>query len=196
MPELIKKLLNHFLIGVFAIIPIVIILQIIIFVKGLVTNLFSAVYIFSDSSVYTAIIFIISFALLAWIGNTIVQKGGSWVIKAFDFVIDRIPLLNTIYRVTKKVINMFLSHDQAIAKEVVYVEYPKEGIWVPAYVTNRHDNKYILFIPTSPNPTSGFTVIVDKSRVVKSTMDIEDATSFIVSVGVDYEKAFEVKQLP
>ncbi|MDD1610264.1 MAG: DUF502 domain-containing protein [Methylococcaceae bacterium] len=196
MHELIKKLLNYFLIGVFAIIPIVIVLQIIIFVKGLISDLFRAVSVFSDSNVYTVLIFIISFALLAWIGHTIAQKGGSWVIKTFDFVIDRIPLLNTIYRVTKKVINMFLSHDQAIAKEVVYVEYPKEGVWVPAYVTNRQDNKYILFIPTSPNPTSGFTVIVDKSKVIKSTMDIEQATSFIVSVGVDFDKASEVNQLP
>lgn len=196
MHQLIKKLLNHFLIGVFAVIPIVIVLEIIIFVQGLISHLFGIVYVFADSYVYTAIVFIISFILMVSIGRTIVQKGGSWIIRMFDVVIDKIPLLNTVYRVMKKVINMFLSHDQAIAKEVVYVEYPKDGIWVPAYVTNRQDNKYILFIPTSPNPTSGFTVIVDKSRVVNSTMNIEEATSFIVSVGVDYDKSFEIKQLP
>ncbi len=196
MQELTKKLLNHFLIGVFAIIPIVIVIEIILFVKAMVSNLFSVVYVFADSYLYTAIVFIISFMLLVSIGNTIVQKGGSWIIRTFDFVIDRIPLLNTIYRVTKKVINMFLSHDEAIAKEVVYVEYPKDGIWVPAYVTNRQDDKYILFIPTSPNPTSGFTVIVDKSKVINSTMNIEEATSFIVSVGVDFDKASEINLLP
>lgn len=192
----IKKLLNHFLIGVFAIIPIVIVLEIIVFVQGMVSNLFSVVYVFADSYIYTAIVFIISFMILVSIGRTIVQKGGSWIIRTFDFIIEKIPLLNTVYRVMKKVIDMFLSHDEAIAKEVVYVEYPKDGIWVPAYVTNRQDDKYILFIPTSPNPTSGFTVIVDKSKVVNSTMNIEEATSFIVSVGVDYNKASEVNQLP
>jgi uncharacterized membrane protein len=196
MNELIKKLLNYFLIGVFAIIPIVIVLQIIIFVKSLVSDLFQIVYVFAeDNYLYTAIVFIISFMLLVSIGNTIAQKGGSWIIKMFDFVIDKIPLLNTIYRVLKKVINMFLSHDEAIAKEVVYLEYPKEGVWVPAYVTNRYDDKYILFIPTSPNPTSGFTVIVDKSKIVKSAMNIEEATSFIVSVGVDFDKASETNLL-
>jgi uncharacterized membrane protein len=196
MHELTKKLLNYFLIGVFAIIPIVIVLQIIIFVKALVSTLFQAVYVFADSYVYTAIVFIISFTILVWIGRTIAQKGGSLIIRMFDFVIDRIPLLNTIYRVTKKIITMFSSQDEAIAKEVVYIEYPKDGLWVPAYVTNRQDNKYILFIPTSPNPTSGFTVIVDKSKVINSTMNIEQATSFIVSVGVDYDKASEVNLLP
>jgi len=196
MNELTKKLLNYFLIGVFAIIPIVIVLQIILFVKGLVSNLFEIVYVFADSYIYTGIVFVISFALLVSIGHTIAQKGASWIIRMFDVVIDRIPLLNTIYRVTKKVINMFLSHDQAIAKEVVYVEYPKDGVWVPAYVTNRQGDKYILFVPTSPNPTSGFTVIVDKSKVIASEMDIEAATSFIVSVGVDFDNASEVNKLP
>ena len=156
---------------------------------------FTFVYGFSDSYLYTALVFAVSFILLVSIGNTIVKKGRSWVIGIFDFIIDRIPFLNTIYRVLKKVINMFSSHEKTMAKEVVYVEYPKEGIWVPAYVTNRHGDKYILFIPTSPNPTSGFTVIVDKSKLIKSDMDIEEATSFIVSVGVDYNKAEEANQL-
>ena len=196
MNELTKKLLNYFLIGVFAVIPIVIVLQIIIFVKGLVSNLFNVVYDVSDNYIYTALVFAISFVILVSIGSTIVKKGRSWVIGIFDFVIDRIPFLNTIYRVLKKVISMFSSHEQTMTKEVVYVEYPKEGIWVPAYVTNKYDDKYILFIPTSPNPTSGFTVIVDKSKLIKSAMNIEEATSFIVSVGVDYNKASEANNLP
>jgi uncharacterized membrane protein len=196
MNEFTKKLLNEFLIGVFAVIPIVVVLQIIIFVKELVSELFQVVYGFSDNYLYTAMVFAISFIILVSIGSTIVKKGRSWVISAFDFVIDRIPFLNTIYRVLKKVINMFSSHEQKMAKEVVYVEYPKDGVWVPAYVTNKHENKYVLFIPTSPNPTSGFTVIVDKSKLVKSNMDIEEATSFIVSVGVDYNKASEANNLP
>jgi uncharacterized membrane protein len=196
MNELAKKLLNYFLIGVFAVIPIVIVLQIIIFVKDLVSNLFNVVYVVSDNYLYTALVFAVSFIILVSIGSTIVKKGRSWVISIFDFIIERIPFLNTIYRVLKKVINMFSSREQTMTKEVVYVEYPKEGIWVPAYVTNKHDDKYILFIPTSPNPTSGFTVIVDKSKLVKSAMNIEEATSFIVSVGVDYNKASEANKLP
>jgi uncharacterized membrane protein len=195
MNELTKKLLNYFLIGIFSVIPIVIVLQIILFVKELVSDLFRVVYAFSDNYLYTGIVFAVSFVLLVYIGRTIVQKGRSLVISVFDAIIGRIPFLNTIYRVLKKVINMLSSHEQTLAKEVVYVEYPKDGIWVPAYVTNRYEDKYILFIPTSPNPTSGFTVIVDKSKLIKSAMDIEEATSFIVSVGVDFNKASETINL-
>ena len=196
MNEYAKKLLNDFLIGVFAVIPIVIVLQIILFVKELVSELFQIVYGFADSYLYTALVFAVSFIILVSIGSTIVKKGRSWIIGVFDFVIARIPFLNTIYRVLKKVINMFSSREQTMAKEVVYVEYPKDGVWVPAYVTNKHDDKYVLFVPTSPNPTSGFTVIVDKSKLIKSAMNIEEATSFIVSVGVDYNKASEANKLP
>lgn len=195
MKELLKKPLNYFLIGVLAVIPVVIVLQIMIFVRDRVSDLFQLVYGYSDNYLYTVLFFTVSFLILVYIGHKIAQEGRSWVIAMIDYVIERIPFLNTIYRVLKKVISMFSSHDQTIAKEVVYVEYPKEGVWVPAYVTNRHDDKYVLFIPTSPNPTSGFTVIVDKSKVVASAMNIEEATSFIVSVGVDYEKASETSRL-
>ena len=91
---------------------------------------------------------------------------------------------------------MFSSSNKQFAKEVVYFEYPKDGIWVPAYVTNRFESKYVLFIPTSPNPTSGFTVVVDKAKVLKSSMNIEEASSFIVSIGVDYDKITELNNLP
>jgi uncharacterized membrane protein len=196
MKELIKKLLNYFLIGVLAVIPIVIILQIMIFVKDRVSDLFQMVYGYADNYLYTILVFAVSFFILVYIGRKLVQEGKSWVIGAFDHVIERIPLMNTIYRVLKKVINMFSSHDRTISKEVVYVEYPKDDMWMTAYVTNRYDDKYVLFVPTSPNPTSGFTVIVDKSKVIKSAMNIEEASSFIISVGVDYGKVSEVSKLP
>jgi len=79
---------------------------------------------------------------------------------------------------------------------VVYIEYPKDGLWVPGYVTNKKGDMYVLYVPTSPNPTSGFTLIVHESKVVKSGMSLEDVTSFIVSVGVDYDKDSEISKLP
>lgn len=57
---------------------------------------------------------------------------------------------------------------------------------MPAYVTNKDGDFYVLFVPTSPNPTSGFTVIVHEEKVKKTEMTIEEVTRFIVSVGVDF----------
>ncbi len=189
-----NKILNFFLIGILAFIPIVVILQIVVFVKDFFSELFKMVYNYSDNYFMTITLFIISFSLFTYVGYR-VSLGKSLIIASIDAVIERIPLLNTVYRVTKKVVNMFSGHEKKPAKEVVYVEYPKEGIWVPAYITNQEGDMYILFIPTSPNPTSGFTVIIHKSRVRKSTMNIEEATSLIISVGVDFDKSAEIISL-
>jgi uncharacterized membrane protein len=196
MKDKLKKLFNYFLIGIFAVIPIAVIIKILFFVKDLLADMVRFVYGYADSTLYTVLFLGLSCVVLISIGYKLVEEGRFWVIAAIDFIMDRIPFLSTIYRVLKKVISMFSSQNQNLSKEVVYVEYPKEGIWVPAYVTNRAADKYVLFIPTSPNPTSGFTVIVSKDKVLESAMNIEEATSFIVSVGVDYDKVSELSKLP
>lgn len=190
-----KKLLNYFLIGVLAFIPIYVIGQIVFFVNDRFTDLIKFVYGYYDNYFVTILIFVGSFTLFSYVGYR-VSMGTSWIISTIDVVINRIPLLNTVYRVIKKVVNMISGHEKKEAREVVYIEYPKEGLWVPAYVTNRENDRYILFVPTSPNPTSGFTVIVHESKIHKSKMDIEQATSFIISVGVDYDKSDEANNLP
>ncbi|MDP1667320.1 MAG: hypothetical protein Q8L79_19615, partial [Methylobacter sp.] len=65
----------------------------------------------------------------------------------------------------------------------------------PAYVTNKVGEMLVVYVPTSPNPTSGFTIIVHQSKVVKSNMDIEAVTSFIVSVGVDLTQKEDLEKL-
>jgi len=190
-----KKLLNYALIGIVALIPVVVILQIVLFVKDRFTDLFRFVYGYSDNYFITFLLFGVSFAVITYIGHR-VSLGRFSIIAAFEKLVERIPLLSTIYRVTKKLVHMIAGHELQEPREVVYVEYPKEGVWVPAYVTNRVQDRYILFVPTSPNPTSGFAVIVHESKVIRSEMSIEQVTSFIISVGADFEKLSEVNKLP
>lgn len=190
-----KKLLNYALIGILALIPVVVILQIVLFVKDRLTDLFRFVYGYSDNYLVTFLLFGASFAMITYIGHRI-SLGRFSIIAAFEKLIERIPLLSTIYRVTKKLVHMIAGHELQEPREVVYVEYPKESLWVPAYVTNKIEDRYVLFVPTSPNPTSGFAVIVHESKVIRSSMSIEQVTSFIISVGADYEKLPEATQLP
>ena len=110
-------------------------------------------------------------------------------------IIDRIPVIRTIYRISNKLVQLFEKPETNQAKEIVLIEYPKDGLWVPGYVTNSAGEMLVVYIPTSPNPTSGFTVIVHHSKVKKSSMNIEDVTSFIISVGVDLYQKDEFKQL-
>ena len=194
MHTYINSIIKKFLIGVLAFIPVAVILQLLVFVEHIASNIVTFVYGYFDSYLVTGLLFVFSFASFAYIGHR-VAVGRSFFVGSIDNLINRIPILNTVYRVTKKIVNLISGHEQTEAREVVYIEYPKEGLWVPAYVTNKEKDKYILFVPTSPNPTSGFTIIVHESKVVKSEMDIEEATSFIISVGVDFEKAEEVDKL-
>jgi len=195
MPQFLKRISNYFLIGILAFIPIVVILQIVLFMKELISNSFQLVYDYSDNYFITLIVFFLSFSLFVYVGYRLNRMGGTWIIALIDATVNRIPLLNTIYRVTKKVVNLFSGHEHKESREVVFTEYPKEDVWVPAYVTNKEKDMYILFIPTSPNPTSGFTVIVHESKIIKSKMSIEEATSFIVSVGVDFNHHDNLQQL-
>lgn len=194
MHTYINSIIKKFLIGVLAFIPVAVILQLLVFVEHIASNIVTFVYGYFDSYLVTGLLFVFSFASFAYVGHR-VSVGRSFIVGTIDDLINRIPLLNTVYRVTKKIVNLVSGHEQTEAREVVYIEYPKEGLWVPAYVTNKEKDKYILFVPTSPNPTSGFTIIVHESKVIKSEMDIEEATSFIISVGVDFEKAHEVDKL-
>lgn len=195
MNDYLKRIANFFLIGVFAFIPIVVILQIVLFMKDFISGTFQIVYGYWDNYLITITIFIVSFYFFVYIGYRLSNVGRSWIVGVIDNVINRIPLLNSIYRVTKKVVNMFSGHEKKNPREVVFTEYPKDDVWVPAYVTNKVEDMYILFIPTSPNPTSGFTVIVHESKIVKSKMNIEEATSFIISVGVDFNHADNLQDL-
>ncbi len=195
MNDYLKRIANYFLIGVLAFIPIVVILQIVIFMKEFISGSFQFVYGYWDNYLITISIFIFSFYAFVYVGYRLTKAGGSWIIRLIDNTVNRIPLLNSVYRVTKKVVNMFSGHEQRGAREVVYTEYPKDDVWVPAYVTNKVDDMYILFIPTSPNPTSGFTVIVHESKIIKSEMNIEEATSFIISVGVDFNHIDNLQKL-
>ena len=195
MNAYLKRIANYFLIGILAFIPVMVILQIVLFMKEFISGTFQIVYGYWDNYLITFSIFVFSFYLFVYIGYRLTKVEGSWVIRLIDNIVNRIPLLNSVYRVTKKVVNMFTGHESKGAREVVFTEYPKDDVWVPAYVTNKVDDMYILFIPTSPNPTSGFTVIVHESKVIKSKMNIEEATSFIISVGVDFNHIDNLQKL-
>ena len=187
-----KTLSNYFLIGILAILPIVIVLQIVIFVEEMLRNLFHSVYGYTANNIWiTFLAFLTAIAVVVFIGYR-VKYGKSHIIHSFELLIDRIPILSTIYRITKKILQQISEERDKEDKEIVYVEYPKDGLWVPGYVTNRDGEMYVIYVPTSPNPTSGFTIIVHESKLVHSEMDLEEVTSFIVSVGVDYHKESEM----
>lgn len=193
--HLLKSTLNDFLIGTMAVLPILIVVWIVMFLADLLLGTVFGVQQYVGNAGATLVAFAGVFALLAYIGHSINRRRRSLVISVIDYSIGKVPFFNTVYRVSQRLIDLFRNKPET-QREVVYIEYPKDGMWLPAYLTNREGDRCVVFIPTSPNPTNGFTVIVHESKVVKSQLDISEATSFIVSLGAEFPKAQEVLSLP
>ncbi|EIC29733.1 MULTISPECIES: DUF502 domain-containing protein [Methylomicrobium] len=194
MASKLKTLVNDVLIGIVGFVPIVLIFQIIVYVQRALKNFVLLVHGKYDNSLVTIVLFAAAIGLLAYFGK-LLKQDRAHLLYYLESLIQRIPIIGSIYRVTRKLLRLFLTAEESQLREAVYVEYPKDGMWVPAYVTNRIGDCYILYIPTSPNPTSGFTVMVHKSKVMQSQMNIEEVSSFVISVGVDFAKSEEAKTL-
>lgn len=195
MLSFIKSSLKYFIVGILALIPVVIVMQVLVFLETILRDFFIYVYGYSNNIFLTVLAFTLSFIAIAYTGYRVTVSEKMWMLHQLELLINRIPMIRTIYRVSKKLVNLLGSREKSVAKEIVLIEYPKEGLWVPGYVTNKAGEMLVVYVPTSPNPTSGFTIIVHRSKVVKSSMDIEAVTSFIVSVGVDLTQKEELEKL-
>lgn len=195
MLSFIKSSLKYFIVGILALIPVVIVMQVLVFLETILRDFFIYVYGYSNNVFLTVLAFTLSFVAIAYTGYRVTVSEKMWMLHQLELLINRIPMIRTIYRVSKKLVNLLGSQEKSVAKEIIFIEYPKEGLWVPGYVTNKVGEMLVVYVPTSPNPTSGFTIIVHQSKVVKSSMDIEAVTSFIVSVGVDLTQKEELEKL-
>ena len=195
MLNFIKSGMKYFIVGILALIPVVIVIQVLVFLETILRDFFIYIYGYSSNILITILAFTLSFFAIAYTGYRITISEKMWMLHQIELLINRIPMIRTIYRVTQKLVNLFGRQETSEAKEIIFIEYPKEGLWVPGYITNKVGEMLVVYVPTSPNPTSGFTIIVHRSKVVKSKMDIEAVTSFIVSVGVDLHQKEELEKL-
>jgi uncharacterized membrane protein len=194
MKASLQRFFGYFLIGTLGVLPIVIIIQIVIYVERLLRDFVLNIYGRYENILIPVILFAAAISFLAYVGY-LLKQDKAYVLYFLEKFISRIPLLGTIYRVSKKILGLFRGDEENRLREVVYIEYPKDGLWVPAYITNRIRDQLVLYVPTSPNPTSGFTIIVHESKIVHSDMSIEEASSFVISLGVDLPKPDEATRL-
>ncbi len=190
-----KQFFRYLFVGALALIPLFVVIQLVFWVKSLTLQVFDFVSSYTNSGLYTFALFIIIITLLVFIGASIEKAGKSFFISTIDRLFERVPAIGTIYSILKKITELFKPNNKDIKKEVVLVEYPKKDLWVPSYVLSKNDDIYVLFVPTSPNPTSGYTVIVDKSKVKATTLTVAQASQFIVSMGADFIKKEEISQI-
>ena len=131
------------------------------------------------------VIFITGFFLTNFAGRRII---GFW-----ENLLDRIPLVRSIYSSVKQVTQTILSSDGETFNEVLLIEYPRKGVWTLCFKTSDSPKTFekatgeqlvTVFVPTTPNPTSGFILFVPKTDVKKIDIDVEDALKLVMSLGV------------
>ena len=188
-----RRFIRYIFIGTLSLFPIAIVAILINVIKDLGVDVFFRLMDITNSYTKTFVLIAIILFFIAAIGYAIERYGRTAVMSLIDSIMERIPAIKTIYSVAIKVTNLFQGKDENAKKEVVLVEYPKEDVWILAYVINRHKDVLVLFAPTSPNPTSGYTVIVKKEKVIKVDISLEEASAFVISMGSDFIKAEEIE---
>lgn len=118
---------------------------------------------------------------------------GQWWLVQGGRVLHRIPIVKSIYSSVKQVSDTLFSSSGNAFREAVLVQYPRAGSWTIAFVTGRpggeaaehlHADYVSLYVPTTPNPTSGFFLMVPRADVIALRMSVDEALKYIISMGV------------
>ncbi|OFZ82932.1 MAG: hypothetical protein A2583_16795 [Bdellovibrionales bacterium RIFOXYD1_FULL_53_11] len=187
---------KHFLTGVFVIIPIGVIVWLAGIVIGIIWDMqymlpdiwqpqrFSARLVFAAGC---TTVLAIGISLLGWASKQIIGKK---ILILLGELIQHIPVLRSIYSALDQLLKTMTDKESGQFSRVVYIEYPRKGLWVIAFVTGPARGAAVppghinIYVPTTPNPTSGFHLIVPESEVKDSHMTVEEAFKTLLSLGI------------
>ncbi|RMF10675.1 MAG: DUF502 domain-containing protein [Alphaproteobacteria bacterium] len=130
---------------------------------------------------------------LTLLGALAANLFGRTLIRLGERLLDRMPIIRSIYGTLKQIFETVVSQKSNSFKEVVLVEYPRRGLWALAFVTSETrgeiDDKtegamVNVFLPTTPNPTSGFLLFVPRKDVIELDMTVDDGIKYVISAGL------------
>ena len=190
---------NYFITGVVVLIPIGFTLYLTKFIVGISSKLIPQNINPNNYLPYAVpgIEILISIIFITIVGGLSLSFLGKRILKLIDDLFKRIPFLRTIYSAILQMTESFSNKDND-KKSVVLVEYPRKGVWAVGFATK--ENKGIMaektnqklinvFVPTTPNPTSGFLLMFPVDDVIHLNMSFEEASKFIVSAGTSSNKS-------
>ena len=140
---------------------------------------------------------VISILLITIVGGISLSFFGRRILKLIDDLFKRIPFLRTVYSAIVQMTETFSQKDDG-RKSVVLIEYPRKGVWAVGFATKENKgematktgkNLINVFVPTTPNPTSGFLLMFPIEDVIYLNMSFEEASKFIVSAGTSGKKS-------
>jgi uncharacterized membrane protein len=189
---------NYFITGVVVLIPIGFTLYLSKFLIGLSSKIIPQNINPNSYLPYSipGIEIIISILIITIVGGLSLSFFGKKILKFIDDLFKRIPLLRTIYTAISQMTETFSNKDSD-KKSVVLIEYPRKGVWAVGFATKENTGEMAVktkqklinvFVPTTPNPTSGFLLMFPIDEVIYLNMTFEEASKFIVSAGTSSGK--------
>lgn len=137
---------------------------------------------------------VIAAALVFATGILVANIIGQWLVARWERFLEKIPVVRPIYSGVKQILETVLSDRTSSFREVVMLEFPRKGCWTYAFIVSVPgpeaareaglDDAVTVFVPTAPNPTSGYVLIVPRSELRPSSASVEEAFKFHVSLGV------------
>lgn len=118
---------------------------------------------------------------------------GNYVVAAWELLLKRIPIVNTIYSSVKQVSDTLFSSSGNAFSKALLIQYPRQGTWTIAFLTGTpngevaqhlNDDFISVYVPTTPNPTSGYFLLVQRSDTIELEMSVDTALKYVVSMGV------------
>ena len=188
-----SKIRNNFIAGIVVLIPIGITLYLTLFFIRISGNIIPKEinpnnYLPFDIPGVEILVALIFITLVGWLSLSFLGKK---FFEIFNNILKKIPILRTIYSAIGQMTESFTKSDNK-QKSVVLLEYPRKGIWAVGFATKKNEgmiednvkeNLINVFVPTTPNPTSGFLLMVPKKDLIYLDVTFEQASKFIVSAG-------------
>ena len=192
------KIRNYFIAGVVILIPIGITVYVTIFLVSISSEMLPKEinpnhYLPYNIPGVEIIISLLLITLIGWLSLSFIGKS---LLNLFNKILKKIPILRTIYSALGQMTETFTKTDKE-RKNVVLVEYPRKGSWAVGFATKENSgeisnktkkNLINVFVPTTPNPTSGFLLMFPKEEVIYLDLTFEEASKFIVSAGTSNPK--------
>jgi uncharacterized membrane protein len=202
---------KYLIAGLLTWMPLAITIWVMLWVVGLMDGMFNAVLSLFGTLVpglaqlkdIPGLGVLVTLAAMLLTGMFVTNIFGQWWVQQWDRLLNRIPIVKSIYSSVKQVSDTLFSSSGNAFREAVLVQYPREGSWTIAFVTGRPSGEVAahlvgehvsLYVPTTPNPTSGFFLMMPKSSIKPLDMSVDAALKYIISMGVVAPPAGAVAQ--
>ena len=206
MLKLLTRLRNYLISGLLFWIPLILTIIVIKFFVEFINSLVPQEYlpevIFNlDTSIPGSGI-ILLFLIILITGILVTNILGRRLVALWEKLLNRIPGFNNIYNILKKVSDTVLNTSSQSFKKAFLIQYPSKGIWVIAFQSGDYrgeaesiigEETINLFVPTTPNPTSGFFILIPKKNAFELDISVEDAFKLVISAGVVTPNSVKIK---